>query len=159
MKSLLVLFLLFGLDSPAKASWEATELEKNTCRFKTSEERNELSAKQTYKDCLKNLKEQNKNELAEDKIHKQKATWRNRTLRFSFEEIDMPAAGEQMGLYSIGAYDRLKPWLYGGITAYGAASGRRGGFFTGGYTLGVESQLTDKWILDAGSYVGAGGVC
>ena len=61
-------------------------------------------------------------------------TWRNRTLRFSYEEIDMPDAGEYMGLYSIGAYDRLNPWLYGGITLYGAASGRRGGFFTGGYT-------------------------
>ena len=84
-------------------------------------------------------------------------TWRNRTLRFSFEEIDMPNAGEKMGLYSIGAYDRFNPWLYGGITLYGAASGRRGGFFTGGYTLGVESHLTDNLILDAGGYLGAGG--
>ena len=84
-------------------------------------------------------------------------TWRNRFLRISFEEIDMPDAGEQMGLYSIGAYDYLTPWLYGGITLYGAASGRRGGFFTGGYTLGVEHELIDNWILDAGTYVGAGG--
>ena len=84
-------------------------------------------------------------------------TWRNRTLRFSYEEIDMPDAGEYMGLYSIGAYDRLNPWLYGGITLYGAASGRRGGFFTGGYTLGVERQLIDNWIFDSGVYVGAGG--
>ncbi len=84
-------------------------------------------------------------------------TWRNRTLRFSYEEIDMPDAGEFMGLYSIGAYDRLKPWLYGGINLYGAASGRRGGFFTGGYTLGVERQLIDNWIFDSGAYVGAGG--
>ena len=83
--------------------------------------------------------------------------WRNRTLRFSFEEIDMPDTGEIMGLYSIGAYDRLNSWLYGGITLYGAATGRRGGFFTGGYTLGVEHQLTDNWIIDAGAYVGAGG--
>ena len=84
-------------------------------------------------------------------------TWRNRTLRFSYEEIDMPDAGEYMGLYSIGAYDRLNPWLYGGINLYGAASGRRGGFFTGGYTLGVDRQLTDNWIFDSGVYVGAGG--
>ena len=28
--------------------------------------------------------------------------WRNRMLRFSFEEIDMPEAGEIMGLFSIG---------------------------------------------------------
>ena len=69
----------------------------------------------------------------------------------------MPDAGEQMGLYSIGAYDYLTPWLYGGITLYGAATGRRGGFFTGGYTLGVEHELIDNWILDAGAYVGAGG--
>ena len=46
---------------------------------------------------------------------------------FSFEEIDMPDAGEFMGLYSIGAYDQLNSWLYGGITLYGAATGRRGG--------------------------------
>ncbi len=100
---------------------------------------------------------ENKNNLEEENIHTKKPTWRNRILRFSFEEIDMPDADEKMGLYSIGAYDQINPWLYGGITAYGAASGRRGGFFTGGYTLGVERNLTDNWFLDAGGYVGAGG--
>ncbi len=103
----------------------------------------------------KNLKNKSKRNL--DKTQINPSTWRNRTLRFSFEEIDMPDAGEHMGLYSIGAYDQLKPWLYGGITLYGAATGRRGGFFTGGYTLGVERNLTDNLILDAGGYVGAGG--
>ena len=43
------------------------------------------------------------------------------------------------------------------ITLYGAATGRRGGFFTGGYTLGLEKKLIENWILDAGGYVGAGG--
>ena len=85
------------------------------------------------------------------------STWRNRMLRFSFEEIEMPDAGEYLGLYSIGAYDRLNPWLYGGITLYGAATGRRGGFFTGGYTVGVEHKLIDNLNIDAGGYVGAGG--
>ena len=94
-------------------------------------------------------------EILENKV--EPPIWRNRTLRFSFEEIDMPDIGEYMGLYSIGAYERFNPWLYGGITLYGAASGRRGGFFTGGYTLGVEGQLIDNWILDTGVYVGAGG--
>ena len=96
----------------------------------------------------------------EDEILENKtepSIWRNRTLRFSFEEIDMPDAGEYMGLYSIGAYDRLNHWLYGGITLYGAATGSRGGFFTGGYALGIERKLTDNWILDVGGYVGAGG--
>ena len=114
----------------------------------------------TYKDDKSyfektNLK--NKSKMNPVKAEEDYPTWRNRTLRFSFEEIDMPDAGEQMGLYSIGAYDQLNPWLYGGITLYGAASGYRGGFFTGGYTLGVEHQLTDNWTLDAGGYVGAGG--
>ena len=103
----------------------------------------------------KNLKNKLKRNLG--KTQMMPMTWRNRTLRFSFEEIDMPDPGEHMGLYSIGAYERFKPWLYGGITLYGAASGRRGGFFTGGYTAGVERQLIDNWTLDAGGYVGAGG--
>ena len=63
-----------------------------------------------------------------NKILEEPPTWRKRTLRFSFEEIDMPDPGELMGLYSIGAYDHINSWLYGGITLYGAASGRRGGF-------------------------------
>jgi len=102
-----------------------------------------------------NLKNKSKNNF--NKAQEESSTWRNRTLRFSFEEIDMPDAGEQMGLYSIGAYDQLNPWLYGGITLYGAATGRRGGFFTGGYTLGLERELFDNLIFDAGGYVGAGG--
>jgi len=103
----------------------------------------------------KNIKNKSKKNL--DKTQMEALKWRNRILRFSFEEIDMPDADERMGLYGMGAYDRLNPWLYGGITAYGAASGRRGGFFTGGYTLGVERQLTDNWNFDVGSYIGAGG--
>ncbi len=102
-----------------------------------------------------NLKNKSKKNL--DKAREEVSTWRNRTLRFSFEEINMPDAGEQMGLYSLGAYEQINPWLYGGITLYGAATGQRGGFFTGGYTLGVERQLFDNLIFDAGGYVGAGG--
>ena len=117
----------------------------------------------SYKEDETYFKNENKEGLSKNQFDDPKdasmetAIWRKRTLRFSFEEIDMPAVGEYMGLYSIGAYDRLNSWLYGGITLYGAATGRRGGFFTGGYTLGIERQLIDKWILDAGYYVGAGG--
>ncbi|MDC2975788.1 hypothetical protein OA065_01900 [Prochlorococcus sp. AH-736-D23] len=96
-----------------------------------------------------------KDQIIENKI--KPPIWSNRILRFSFEEIDMPVSGEQMGLYSIGAYDKLNHWLYGGITLYGAATGSRGGFFTGGYTLGLESELIDNFMLDAGYYIGAGG--
>ena len=102
-----------------------------------------------------NLKNKSKKSL--NKVQEESSTWRNRTLRFSFEEIDMPDAGEQMGLYSIGAYNQLNTWFYGGITIYGAPVGRQGGFFAGGYTLGVERLLFDNLIFDAGGYVGAGG--
>ena len=115
---------------------------------------------QSYKDDKsyfenQNLKNKSKKNLYETIL--KPSTWRKRILRFSFEEIDMPDNGERMGLYSIGAYDKLNPWLYGGVTLYGAATGRRGGFFTGGYALGFEHELKDNWILDAGGYVGAGG--
>ena len=117
----------------------------------------------SYKSDENYFKNENKEGFSVNQVSGAKSTsiespaWRNRTLRFSFEEIEMPDVGEYMGLYSIGAYDLLNSWLYGGITLYGAATGRRGGFFTGGYTLGLERKLTDNWILDAGAYVGAGG--
>ena len=117
----------------------------------------------SYKGDENYFKNENKESFSIDAISESKSStiepllWHKRMLRFSFEEIDMPDSGEFMGLYSIGAYDRLNSWLYGGINLYGAATGRRGGFFTGGYTLGMEHQLTDNWIIDAGGYVGAGG--
>ena len=40
---------------------------------------------------------------------------------------------------------------------YGAPVGRQGGFFAGGYTLGVERILFDNLIFDAGGYVGVRG--
>ena len=118
---------------------------------------------ESYKGDENYFENENKEGFSVNQVSGAKSTsiespaWRNRKLRFSFEEIEMPDVGEYMGLYSIGAYDRLNSWLYGGITLYGAATGRRGGFFTGGYTLGLESKLTDNWILDAGAYLGAGG--
>ena len=117
----------------------------------------------SYKSDENYFKNENKESFSKDKFSESKSSkiepplWRNRMLRFSFEEIDMPDSGEFMGLYSIGAYERLNSLLYGGITLYGAATGRRGGFFTGGYTLGLERKLTDNWILDTGAYVGGGG--
>ncbi len=141
--------------------WENYKIEKSKqdpigTKIKTQESNFEFKGQD--KIIWENYKiEKSKEDSIELDTVKKPLTWRNRILRFSFEEIDMPDEGEQMGLYGIGAYERFNPWLYGGITAYGAATGRRGGFFTGGYTLGIESQLTDNWILDVGSYAGAGG--
>ena len=145
-----------------KAKKDSSEL--NPIKWEKIRENDEKPLKKiiwkSYKDDKSyfektNLKNKSKNNL--DKSQEEFSIWRNRSLRFSFEEIDMPDEGERMGLYSIGAYDQLTPWLYGGVTLYGAATGRRGGFFTGGYTLGIEGQLFDNFIFDAGSYIGAGG--
>ncbi len=86
----------------------------------------------SYKSDENYFKNQNKQGFSVDQVSGTKSTsiespsWRNRMLRFSFEEIEMPNVGEYMGLYSIGAYDRLNSWLYGGITLFGAATGNRG---------------------------------
>ena len=76
----------------------------------------------SYKDDEIYFKNKNEEGLSNNQFEGPKetsmesTTWRKRTLRFSFEEINMPDAGEYMGLYSIGAYDRLNSWLYGGVT-------------------------------------------
>ena len=151
----------FGAKGQDEIIWEKYEIEKS--------KEDPSDAKLKKKDS--NFESEKQDEIIWEKYEIEKSiediiklnafkkppTWRNRILRFSYEEIDMPDAGEKMGLYGIGAYEKLNPWLYGGITAYGAATGRRGGFFTGGYTLGIETHLTDNWILDAGGYAGAGG--
>ncbi len=151
----------FAANGQDEIIWEKYKIEKS------SEDPIDKKRKKQGSDFEANGQDENiwekykPDNLQEDFINldvvKKPPTWRNRILRFSFEEIDMPDAGEQMGLYGIGAYERFNPWLYGGITAYGAATGSRGGFFTGGYTLGMESKLTDKWNIDLGGYVGAGG--
>jgi hypothetical protein len=141
----------------------------NTLNWKKVEENKSKTLKKiiwkSYKGDENYFENVNKESFSLDEFSESKSKsskiesslWRNRMLRFSFEEIKMPDSGEFMGLYSIGAYERLNSWLYGGINLYGAATGRRGGFFTGGYTLGMEHRLFDNWILDAGGYVGAGG--
>ena len=54
------------------------------------------------KSDLENKIFKNKPKKNQEKTEKETSTWRNRILRFSFEEIDMPDAGEHMGLYSMG---------------------------------------------------------
>ena len=83
--------------------------------------------------------------------------WSRRALRISFDEINMPASNEEMGLFGLGYYQYFYPWLYGGVNAFGAATGKRGGFFTGGFTAGIKLPLIKKLYADTSLYVGAGG--
>ena len=73
MKHLLILFLLLGLVPPVFAFWGATEEEKAYCRRYASGERNEWSAKQTYKYCLKEQKKENAKREKEYQFNLKKA--------------------------------------------------------------------------------------
>ena len=124
-----------------KIIWKSYKEDESYFKNKDLEQNSEKNTEENTDNYFFNNQKEKKIFINEQKTTKElldiQPLWRNRILRVSFEEIDMPDEGEQMGLYGIGAYERFNHWLYGGITAYGAATGRRGGFFTGGYTLSL----------------------
>ncbi|MDH3326311.1 MAG: hypothetical protein OEM38_06295, partial [Gammaproteobacteria bacterium] len=79
----------------------------------------------------------------------------NGTYQFSFENISL-GGSEKMGLlggnYLIDHYS----W-YSGLGVYGAVTGDRGGFFTGGLHLGKNQPLFRGYFFDANAFVGGGG--
>ena len=84
--------------------------------------------------------------------------------RFSYEDIPV-SSSEDMG--TVGVHYDTKPFnafsdVYLGFGGYGAMGGDRGGFFTGGATLGVHSfldvpNMPDDYAFDAGFFAGGGG--
>ena len=84
--------------------------------------------------------------------------------RFSYEDIPV-SSSEDMG--TVGIHYDTKPFdafsdVYLGFGGYGAMGGDRGGFFTGGATLGVHSfldvpNMPDDYAFDAGLFAGGGG--
>jgi len=67
--------------------------------------------------------------------------------RISFENIPV-SASEDMG--TLGVHYDIKPFsgsdVYFGVGGYGALTGDRGGFFTGGVTLGHHYFLNDSVV-------------
>lgn len=76
--------------------------------------------------------------------------------RLSYEVLTLPQ-NEEMGLTGVHYLHRFDPNWYGGIGIYGAASGQRGGFFTGGFELGGRYPITSSIEAEAGIFVGGGG--
>jgi len=84
--------------------------------------------------------------------------------RFSYEGIPV-SSSEDMG--TVGIHYDTKPFddfsdVYLGFGGYGAMGGDRGGFFTGGATLGVHSfldvpNMPNDYAVDAGFFAGGGG--
>ncbi|OOZ39235.1 hypothetical protein BOW53_12290 [Solemya pervernicosa gill symbiont] len=83
-------------------------------------------------------------------------TFRDTSVVLTLEELELPES-EQMGLAGISYLFRPEPWFYVGGSAYGAATGERGGFFTGGLTAGLQSDPERLISLDGGLFVGGGG--
>lgn len=77
-------------------------------------------------------------------------------LRATYEVLDM-GASETMGLGGVHYLVNLHPDWYVGASGFGALGGERGGFFTGGFTVGTGRRIASKWLLDGGLFVGGGG--
>ena len=79
--------------------------------------------------------------------------------RFSYEVIPLSDT-EEMG--TVGTHFEWHPFqsfepFYAGFGFYSAARGDEGGFFTFGYTVGLDYKLYDRLHADAGIYFGGGG--
>lgn len=77
-------------------------------------------------------------------------------LRMSYEILDL-GASETMGLAGVHYLVNVRPDWYVGASGFGALQGERGGFFTGGFTVGTGRRIASRWVLDAGVFVGGGG--
>ncbi len=77
-------------------------------------------------------------------------------LRMSYEVLEL-SPSETMGLAGVHYLVNVHPDWYVGASGFGAMHGERGGFFTGGFTLGTGRRFASHWMVDAGFFVGGGG--
>ncbi len=76
--------------------------------------------------------------------------------RISYETVTL-SDNERMGLAGFHYLLDVAPPLYTGLGLFGAVSGDRGGFFTGGFETGLRQPLIGAFSLDAGLFLGGGG--
>lgn len=76
--------------------------------------------------------------------------------RFGIESIDLPG-NEAMGMVGGNYLMQVSPDIYFGPAAYGALTGKRGGFFTAGGELAWRKPLISHLSVETGFYVGGGG--
>ena len=77
------------------------------------------------------------------------------SLRLTYEDLRLPG-DEWMGLVGLGRHLAVGHGAYAALAAYGAVTGRRGGFFTGGFELGWQRRWR-AWEASAGLFLGGGG--
>lgn len=78
----------------------------------------------------------------------------NNSLRISYQNIHFNL--EHLGLLETSYFFHYK-YFYTGISVYSAIYGKRGGFFVGGITGGLQYPLFKKYYLDSGVFIGGGG--
>lgn len=77
-------------------------------------------------------------------------------LRVTYETLTLPG-DEAMGLVGLNYQQMFGSYVYGGLGVYGAASGQRGGFFTGGFEGGLRYPLLSDFEAEMGVFIGGGG--
>jgi hypothetical protein len=99
------------------------------------------------------------NAKSQDLSINQKPVLQTRTgeIRISLENITMPAPGEKMGLAGFNYLLDFSHFFYGGIAGYGALTGERGGFLTGGFEGGAHTSILNHLWVDTGLFLGGGG--
>ena len=89
--------------------------------------------------------------LSENNVHLKHAS-----IQTSYENVTL-ANGESMGLIGVNYLLHPNDHFYYGFGTYGAATGDRGGFFTGGFTTGAKYELFKDLYIDSGIFLGGGG--
>lgn len=77
-------------------------------------------------------------------------------IRFTAERITLPG-NEGMGMLGGNYLININKNIQFGPAVYGAVTGKRGGFFTGGAELSGRYEVMPKVLAQAGVYVGGGG--
>lgn len=76
--------------------------------------------------------------------------------KFGFERTKL-STSETMGMLGTTYLIEVIPGLHFGPAAYGALTGQRGGFFTGGAEVAWHQNLNQSFALHSGVYLGGGG--
>ncbi len=77
-------------------------------------------------------------------------------VRLQYESLKINS-GENLGLAAVGFLMDFGSKFYAGATGFGALVGERGGFFTGGVSLGLKPPVSDVLRFDVGGFLGGGG--